>query len=45
MADLKQKEAMVALKAVGAVGGSFLQKRSAELEGEMGKKTGGGHPG
>lgn len=39
MADLRQKEAIIALKAVGAAGGFFLQKRSSQLEGEMGKKT------
>ena len=35
----REKEALAALKAVGAVGGFFLRKRSSELEGEEGKRT------
>ena len=39
MAQRREKEALAALKAVGAVGGFFLRKRSSELEGEEGRKT------
>jgi LmbE family N-acetylglucosaminyl deacetylase len=39
MAALRKKEAMSALKAVGAVGGFFLEKRSGELTGEGQKET------
>ncbi len=35
----RENEALAALKAVGAVGGFFLRKRSSELEGEEGEKT------
>ena len=40
MAALRKKEAMSALKALGAVGGFFLEKRSGELTGEAQKETG-----
>ncbi len=37
MAARREKEAMAALKAVGAIGGFFLAGRSSELEGEGGR--------
>ena len=40
MVRQREKEALAALKAVGAAGGFFLRKRSSEMEGEEGKKTG-----
>ncbi|MBI5966833.1 MAG: PIG-L family deacetylase [Deltaproteobacteria bacterium] len=40
MATRRQKEALSALQAVGAVGGFFLKRGREELEGEMGQKTG-----
>jgi len=39
MAVRRQKEALSALQAIGAVGGFFLKRGSEELEGEMGQKT------
>ena len=39
MAALREKEAMFALQAVGAVGGFFLKRRSEDLAGEMGRRT------
>jgi len=40
MASRREKEAISALHAVGAVGAFFLKRRSEELAGEMGAKTG-----
>ena len=39
MVPRREKEALAALRAVGAVGGFFLRKRSLELEGEGGRQT------
>jgi LmbE family N-acetylglucosaminyl deacetylase len=39
MVRRREKEALAALRAVGAVGGFFLRKRSSELEGEGGRET------
>ena len=39
MAAQREKEALSALRAVGAVGGFFLQRRSEELAGELGRQT------
>ena len=40
MAARREKEAISALKAVGAVGAFFLKRSSEDLSGEMGEKTG-----
>jgi N-acetylglucosamine malate deacetylase 1 len=40
MAALRKKEALSALKSIGAVGGFFLEKRSGELTGKAQKETG-----
>ena len=40
MAVRREKEAQSALQAVGAVGAFFLQRRSEEIAGEIGQKTG-----
>jgi len=37
MVRRREREALAALKAIGAAGGFFLRKRSSELEGEEGK--------
>ena len=39
MVRRREKEALAALRSVGAVGGFFLRKRSSELEGEEGRET------
>jgi LmbE family N-acetylglucosaminyl deacetylase len=39
MATHREKEALSALRAVGAVGGFFLKRRSEELAGELGRHT------
>ena len=39
MATRREREALSALRAVGAVGGFFLKRRSEELAGELGRPT------